>query len=118
MVSRPTFAEIAAALSKAGRQDLFAESGDIVVGDVTFHTDQDVPQAVRAATGMAERAPHCDPRKGDPVYADDQVEIFTKRSGADVQVIERRPGIDPRVVTVPKAAVTPLSGELIMCLVK
>lgn len=118
LVSRPTFAELGDALAKIGLVDAFTDDGDIVIGALRIHTDANVPQATRLAVAIDEAAvrPQC--CAGDACYEDEDVAVHVKCRPDGVHVVERRPGIDARVVTLPKAALTPVAGELIECLAR
>jgi hypothetical protein len=118
IVSRPTFAELGDVLTKAGRLELFNDNGDIEVGSLTIHTESDVPQTVRAAVGIDEAASRPHSANGDAIYDDGEVAFYTQRRHDGVHLTERRNGLDPHIVIMPRNAVTPVAGELIECLLR
>jgi hypothetical protein len=114
IVSRPTFAELAAALARAGFSNTLDESGDILCGELRIHADQDAPQRERLAAALADASqPHIDP---EIIYQDEHVTIEHRCHHGEVHLIERRVGCDPHIVILPRQSLHLVAGELIECM--
>lgn len=116
VVSRPTFAELTDALAKNGMLDAINDEGDIEIGNLVIRGDASVRQNVRLAAAIDEataKPPCC---AGDACYEDGDVAIYAKCRPDAVHLIERRPGLDARVVTLPRESLTSVAGGLIECM--
>lgn len=110
LLSRPTFAELAAALGRADAHDVFNEDGDIEIGPLVFHADGGVLQSERLAVAIDEAAER--PASGS-IYEDGEVAIHSRRRHDGVHLIETRPNRDPSVFVVPKPALHIVAADLV-----
>jgi hypothetical protein len=116
-VSKPTFLELSNALAKAGRLDLLNEDGAVECGNLTITTADAIPQASRLAAAMDDAAAKYT-APCEAAYADEDVEVHVRHKADGIHVIERRPGLEQRVVTMPTLAVPGVIEGLVESLVK
>lgn len=118
LVSRPTFAELAAAVGKAGGSDLLDEDGNIHFGTVTIIADPDASQAARLAAAISDATIPSEAEQNGIIYEGDQVTILSRCKHDGTHLIERRPGCDDHIVVIPKQALHLVAGDLIDCMSK
>lgn len=110
LLSRPTFAELAAAVGRADAPDVFNEDGDIEIGPLVFHADGGIRQSERLAVAIDDAAER--PANGC-IYKDDQLEIHSRRRHDGVHLIETRQDRDPAVFVVPEPALHIVAADLV-----
>lgn len=115
-VSRPTFAELADVLGKAGKQDLFDEDGNIHMGPVTFVADADVRQSARLAAALNEASKVRDGCTSEVVYRDEGVQLSTRCKHDGIHLAEKRDSREPSIVVIPRIALPIVAAELIDCM--